>query len=57
MKLDCYYDYNQWQVNELLSNLVFEVYRTLTYHVILSGTFFAKLISMYSFSVASPRSF
>jgi hypothetical protein len=26
MKLDCYYDYNQWQVNELLSNLVFEVY-------------------------------
>ena len=40
MKLDCYYDYNQWQVNELLSNLVFEVYRTLTYHVMLSGTFF-----------------
>jgi len=40
MKLDCYYDHNQWQVTELLSNLVFEVYRTLTYHVILSGTFF-----------------
>lgn len=29
MKLDYYYDHNQWQVNELLSNLVFEVYRDL----------------------------
>lgn len=26
MKLDYYYDHNQWQVNELLSNLVFEVF-------------------------------